>query len=159
MLVGITYLNHRKTGLRWVESLTDRPYGLPVTRWLRASRGWIGWLELFFLAIGATLLLVLHAHRTEPLPILPAAVFGKVQLLYLVFLWWVVVMNFDHAIVDFTPRRLVTEGTVTLNAVLCTALLTIQVPRAHVFDPDVGFVGLRSGPVWVVVAILLFAPS
>jgi hypothetical protein len=128
VLLGLTYLNHRKCALTWVEkvdSLTERSHGLPVAGWLRASKGWIGWLELFFLAVGIALFAVLRSHASSPLSLIPGTTIGKAQLLYLVFLWWVVVMNFDRAIVAFTPSRLVTEGVVSLNAVICTALVAI----------------------------------
>jgi len=40
--------------------------------------------------------------------------------LYLVFLWWMVAGNFERALVSFAPQRLVTEGVIFFNAVLCT---------------------------------------
>ena len=128
VLIGLTYLNHRKVALTWVEkvdSLPERPLGLPVAGWLRGSRGWIGWMELFFLAMGLALYLILRTHASTPLSILPATAVGKAQLLYLVFLWWVVVMNFDRAIVCFTPQRLVTEGVINFNAIVCTVMVAL----------------------------------
>ena len=53
----------------------------------------------------------------------PADWLGKGQLLYLVFLWWMVIGNFDRAQVAFAPQRLVTEGLIHLNAVICTAMV------------------------------------
>ena len=50
---------------------------------------------------------------------------GRGQWLFLVFLWWVVAGNFERIVVDFTPQRLVTEGVIHLNAVLCTLLVVI----------------------------------
>src|SRR5262249_43482276 len=50
---------------------------------------------------------------------------GKGQLLYLVFLWWMVIGNFDRAQVAFAPQRLVTEGVIHLNAVICTLLVLL----------------------------------
>lgn len=126
VLIGLTYLNHRKCALTWaehVETLPKRPLGLPVAGWLRKSDGWIGWIELFYLAVAIVLLSTLSHHRTSPIAVLPESVLGKSQLLYLIFLWWIVVFNFERAIVHFTPHRLVTEGVVTLNAIICTLLL------------------------------------
>ena len=42
VLVGLTYLNHRKASVNWVEkveTLPERPYGLPVAGWFVRSRG------------------------------------------------------------------------------------------------------------------------
>jgi hypothetical protein len=43
-------------------------------------------------------------------------------------------MNFVHVLPRFTPIRLVTEGTLTLNAVACS-ILVIYGSRAHVAVP------------------------
>lgn len=136
VLVGLTYLNHRKAPLNWVDkvaSLPKRPYGLPVAGWFVRSKGWIGWLELVYIAIGIALFWLMHAHRSMPISFIPDTWTGTGQLLYLVFLWWVVNFNFALKIVEFTPRRLVTEGVITFNAVICTifAALVVQTDAFH----------------------------
>lgn len=126
VLIGLTYLNHRKAALTWIDqvtSLPDRFYGLPVTGWFRHSRGWVGWFELFYLVLGAGGLLLLWVHQRHSLPILPKDWLGQGQLLYVVFLWWVVIFNFERALVGFTPQRIVTEGFIAWNAIVCTVLL------------------------------------
>ncbi|MDP6040735.1 MAG: hypothetical protein QGG64_19460, partial [Candidatus Latescibacteria bacterium] len=126
ILIGLTYLNHRKCAITWtehVETLPERPLGLPIAGWLRKSRGWVGWLELFYLAIAFVLLYILHHHQEHPIDMIPDTPLGKGQWLYLIFLWWIVVFNFERAIVHFTPHRLITEGIVTLNAVICSLLI------------------------------------
>ena len=55
--------------------------------------------------------------------ILPVSWLGRGQLFMLVFLWWMVTMNFSQEIVGFHAARIVTEGLITLNAVVCTLLL------------------------------------
>ena len=130
VLVGVTYLNHRKNASTWVEhvdALPERPYGLPVAGWLRRSRGWF---ELFYGLLAAALLYLVIRHRQQPLSLLPSDALGQGQLLYLVFLWWVVGFNFSRAIVAFAPQRLVTEGVIALNAVLCTVLVICVDPGA-----------------------------
>lgn len=124
-LIGLTYLNHRKASRNWVEKiacLPERPYGLPVAGWFVRSRGWIGWLELIYIAIGIAVFWLMQLHRWQPLGFIPDSWLGKGQLLYLVFLWWVVNFNFALKIVEFSPRRLVTEGPITFNAIVCTVL-------------------------------------
>ena len=126
VFIGINYLNHRKSSLTWVEhvqTLTERPLGLPVAGWLRQSQGWFGWIELFYLAITLVLCYTLYHHKTHPIALIPDTALGKGQLLYLIFLWGIIVINFKRAIVTFAPHRLITEGLVTLNAIVCTFLV------------------------------------
>ena len=65
-------------------------------------------------------------HLSQPLPFLPAGWLGKGQLFYLVLLWWVVVGNFERSVVAFAPQRLVTEGVIFFNAVVCSWLLLMD---------------------------------
>jgi hypothetical protein len=50
----------------------------------------------------------------------PESAVGKTQLLYAVFLWMMVVANFERALPGFAPQRLITEGVIILNATICT---------------------------------------
>ena len=36
-----------------------------------------------------------------------------------------VIFNFERALVGFSPHRLVTEGVITLNAIICTVLMAL----------------------------------
>ena len=36
-----------------------------------------------------------------------------------------VIFNFERALVGFSPHRLVTEGAITLNAIICTVLVVL----------------------------------
>ena len=126
VLVGITYLNHRKCERRWsscVSALGGRLYGLQITGRFWASRGVIGWSEVLYAAIGGAIIWLMVRHVEQPLSVMPESWLGQGQLLMLVFLWWVVTMNFSQEIVGFTARRIVTEGLITFNAVVCTVLL------------------------------------
>jgi hypothetical protein len=66
--------------------------------------------------------------------IVPASWAGKGQLLYLVFLWWMVVGNFERELVGFAGQRLVTEGVIHLNAVICTLLVLLGVDEGSRAD-------------------------
>lgn len=128
ILIALTYLNYRKAGQTWVDSvdsLPERMFGLPVIGWFRHSRGWIGWFELFYIALSIMLITVLAVNLRDPIPFISTHWLGKGQLLYLVFLWWIVVINFERALVNFSAGRMITEGVITLNAVLCTGIVTI----------------------------------
>ena len=135
VLIALTYVNYRKAAGTWVdlvEALPERFFGLPVVGWFRRSRGWIGWFELFYIGIGIACVWLLSVHFREPIALIPASWLGKGQLLYLVLLWWMVIFNFERALVSFSPHRLVTEGVITLNAIICTILVglgSLSVPK------------------------------
>jgi hypothetical protein len=120
VLVGITYLNLQKNPAEWIrlKVVPETMYGLSAGTWF----------NLAYLAIAVAITWTLTCHLKSPLPLVPASSLGKGQLLYLIFLWWLVVGNFDRAQVAFTPQRLVTEGVILLNAVLCTLLLLLCAP-------------------------------
>ena len=128
VIIALTYLNYRKAVQTWVdtiESLPDRFFGLPVVGWFRHSRGWIGWFEVFYIALTISLIAILAVNLQEPIPFISGSWLGKGQLLYLIFVWWIVIFNFERALVNFSPHRLVTEGVITLNAIICTVLVAI----------------------------------
>ena len=128
VLILLTYVNYRKAAGTWVdlvEGLPERFFGLPVVGWFRHSRGWIGWFELFYIGLGIACVWLLSVHFREPLAFIPTSWLGKGQLLYFVFIWWVVIFNFERALVGFSPHRLVTEGVITLNAIICTVLIAL----------------------------------
>jgi hypothetical protein len=77
------------------------------------------------------------------MPILPASRLGKGQLFFVVFLWWIVLGNLART-VPFLEQRLVTEGTIHLNACLCTllALLLPSQQRSAEIEPVSDYVSL-----------------
>jgi hypothetical protein len=122
----LTYLNFRRGPGEWtkeIPNLEPKLYGIPIVSDLLPSRGFIGWLDFVYLALGFAIVLLLVMHLRRPLPFIPTDWLGKGQLFYLVFLWSIVVINFVHVLPRFTPIRLVTEWFMTLNAVACTILL------------------------------------
>src|SRR5207248_2985102 len=50
---------------------------------------------------------------------------GQGQLLYVVFLWWMVTGNLMRAVPPFHEQRLITEGVIHVNAVICTMLVLL----------------------------------
>lgn len=117
VLLVVTYINLVKNAEDWVKAkaMPELMYGLSVEAWFN-----IGYL---LLAIAVSVLLAWHLRR--PVALVPADWVGKGQLLYLVFLWWMVVGNFERALPGFQPQRLITEGVIFVNAVLCTVLVLI----------------------------------
>jgi len=147
VLVVLTYLNHRKASSTWVqkvETLPERFYGLWVSGYLKGP-GRVGWLELFYGVVGFSVLLLAVAHLKHPLPFIPENVLGQGQLFYVIFLWWIVSFNFERALVAFTPQRIITEGVIALNAVVCTCLVAMGAGAVLLRQPvsvpgvDLGF--------------------
>lgn len=131
VLLAISYVNIVKNlEAVWLKD----PRTLADTLWGYSSYTW------FYLAYGAlavTIALPLWLHyRGRELPLLPATRLGKGQLLFVVFLWWIVLGNLSRT-VPFAEQRLVTEGTIHLNACICTlfALLLPRLGRTAGEDP------------------------
>src|SRR4029079_19300087 len=85
----------------------------------------MGWFNLAYAALAILLITLFIRHKRHPLAVVPESALGKGQLLYVIFLWWVVIGNFERAVVGFAPQRLVTEGVILLNAIVCTFLVLI----------------------------------
>jgi hypothetical protein len=117
VLVGVTYLNLRKNPADWVKAGTV-PGDLATL-----SAG--AWFDLAYLALALALVGLICRHVRRPLACVPPNWLGKGQLLYLWFLWWIVIGNFERALVAFAPQRLVTEGVIHLNAVACTLIVLL----------------------------------
>ena len=60
---------------------------------------------------------------------------GRGQLLYVVLLWWLVVGNFERALVRFAPQRLVTEGVIGAVGLACTLLVLAWTPQTRKAPP------------------------
>lgn len=123
VLLLITYLNLRQDPENWVKARTmpETLLGLPVGAWFSFAYG----------ALALAFLMVMAIHRRRPLPLLTQPPLVASQWLYLVFLWWMVLGNFARAVVAFAPERLVTEGVIFLNAILCTVGILGGVPTAE----------------------------
>ena len=71
----------------------------------------------------------------------------------------VVIFNFERALVGFSPHRLVTEGVITFNAVICTVLMALGpqvVPTREQIASTVTYGGwIQRAAVFGVVAMLL----
>ena len=122
-------------------------FGIPVVGWLRHSRGWIGWFELVYILLSIALIIILAVNLRDPIPFISENWIRKGQLLYLILLWWMVVFNFERALVNFSPHRLVTEGVIKLNAIICTVLVSISV---HTVPKQTGSIFSFSDELWQV---------
>ncbi len=87
-----------------------------------------GWFMLFFLVASAAFLTLMIAHTRRPLAIVPATWLGRGQLIYFLLLWAFVLGNIGKALSGFGEQRLLTEGVITLNAIVATVLILL-LPR------------------------------
>src|SRR5262249_4256893 len=88
---------------------------------------------------------------------IPSSWLGKGQLFYLVFLWLIVIANFSKALVAFSDSRIATEGTVMINALICTILILCCVPGENeivsVSEVDYGSL-IRRSDFWICILLL-----
>jgi hypothetical protein len=115
VLLGVTWLNLSRNPETWVKAKT-----VPA---VMAGLSAQAWFDLAYAAMAAIIIWLMLRHRRQPLEFIPSSGLGRGQLFYLVFLWWMVIGNFERAVVAFTAQRLITEGVIFLNAGLCTLIL------------------------------------
>jgi hypothetical protein len=115
VLLGIPYVNLRKNVADWTRarSVPEFMYGIPA---------W-AWFDLAFLIVAAGLLVLLVRQVRRPLAVVPETPTGRGQALFLLLLAIMVIGNFERALVGFANQRLITEGVIHLNAVICAVLL------------------------------------
>src|SRR5436190_1172796 len=73
------------------------------------------------------------------------------------FLWLIVIANFSKAVVAFSDNRIATEGTVIVNALLCTVLILCWAPsQQEVFLALETAYGLliRRSALWLCILLL-----
>lgn len=117
IMIGLTYVNLVKNVETWTKfkAMPEVMYGLHSYWWF--SIGYLLALVVF------VILAVVHLRR--PLAVIPERWLGKGQMLYLAFLWVMVIGNLMRAIPPFHQQRLITEGVIIANAVLCTMLILL----------------------------------
>ena len=92
------------------------------------------WFRLGYLALAVAIAAPLVMYwRGRSVEILPASRLGKAQLLYVVFLWWIVIGNLVRT-VPFAEQRLITEGVIHVNACLCTLLALLLPSRERAVE-------------------------
>jgi hypothetical protein len=154
ILVLITYLNLSKNPRDWVahHTVPGAMYGLSARTWF----------DLAYWLLGAAVVIPLLRHLRAPLAVIPTDPLGRAQGLFLMFLWWMVVGNFERAVVGFTPQRLVTEGVIHVNAVLSSLFVLLAAPAVaapgNSVNRDAVPVRTRIGRA-VVVGLLVAAAS
>ena len=115
VVLAIPYLNLRKNVADWTRAgaVPQAMYGIPA---------W-AWFDLAALAVTACLTILMVRHFRRRLAVVPESPLGQGQGLYLLILAIMVIGNFERALVGFKDQRLVTEGVIHLNALICTVML------------------------------------
>ena len=83
----------------------------------------VAWFNIFFGMAALALVMLLSVHTRRRLALLEQSWLGRGQLLFVVLLWAFVIGNFGKALTGFSEQRLLTEGVITINAVLATMLI------------------------------------
>ncbi len=94
-----------------------------------------GWFNVIFGIAAMAFVMLLNVHTRRRLALLEVGWLGRGQWLYLLVLWAFVIGNFGRIVVHFTEQRLLSEGVITLNAVLAT-MLVLLIPRTTAPAPD-----------------------
>ena len=130
VLLVVTYINLVKNPADWIKAKAMPPllYGISVE----------AWFNIAYSLLACVFLILVFRHRRRPLPLLSIDSLARAQLMYLVFLWVMVIGNFERALAGFAAQRLVTEGIIFLNAALCTAGIFLSAPanRRQLPGPD-----------------------
>lgn len=141
----ITFINLWKNCEEWVKqgAMAARLYGLEI----------LTWFEIGYLGLTITLCLLLWRHYRRPMALIPDSAIGKGQWIYLIFIWWICIGNFDRAQVKFADQRLITEGVIFLNAMLCTAILLLAQPLVNSISESAGSLNCNFAKVHRMAAI------
>jgi hypothetical protein len=95
------------------------------------------WFHLAYLALALAISVPVLAYwRGRELPVMPSSRLGKAQLLYVVFLWWIVLGNLSRT-VPFAEQRLITEGVIHLGACASTLLALLLPSRERMAEEPI----------------------
>lgn len=126
-LLLLLWLNIRKNVEQWInQKAIPESMTMPLFKSIDLS-SWT-WFNIMWLALCAAFLLITLSHSRRPIAAIPNSWLGRGQLLFLVFLWAIVIANFERALVGFNASRLLTEGVIFINAAIATVLVLI-LPR------------------------------
>lgn len=123
----------------------------------------LAWFNITFLLMGLCLVAILWAHHRRPLAIVPPGWVGRGQFLYLIFLWAILIGNWEKALPGFQEQRLATEWVMMVNGLIVTFLLlhfgrddeTAPPPSMTAFQPVVRR-ALRIAVAGIVVGVFGF---
>ena len=126
-LLAIPVVNLRKNPRDWVDAKI-----VPAEMYGWSADAWFG---LAFVIVAVGLFGLMYRHARRPIAVVPESPLGQGQALYLLLMAIMVVGNFERVLVRFADQRLITEGVVHVDAVVCAALLLLASP-ARGFEPE-----------------------
>lgn len=119
-LLAIPVVNLRKNTRDWVNAKV-----VPAEMYGWSADAWFG---LAFVVVALCLSALMFRHARRPIAVVPESPLGVAQALYLLLMAIMVVGNFERILVRFTDQRLITEGVIHVNAVVCALLLLLASP-------------------------------
>lgn len=122
VLFFITLMNVYKNVEKWADVVPD-VMKMPLLGVLEFSAS--TWFLITWIALAAPVVALMVVHLKRPVTVAPASWTARGQVLYMVFLWIMVIANFERALVQFHENRLVTEWVIMLNAGLATFLIAL----------------------------------
>lgn len=125
VLFVITFINVFKNVEAWTD-VVPSPMKMPLLGMFEFSAS--TWFVITWCVLAAPVLVLMVLHSRRPLGVVPSSWTARGQLLYLVFLWIMVIANFERALVGFSENRLVTEWVIIVNAALA-GFLVIMLPK------------------------------
>jgi hypothetical protein len=128
VLVIITYVNIVKELEDWVHNKA-----MPGQLYFLTAEGWF---NFFYLLIAITAVILLVRQLRKGLPMLSMNWLGRGQLLYLTLLWWMMLGDLGKEITAFGPQRLITEGVIFVNCLLCTLMVFFWTRTKEDFQPS-----------------------
>ena len=126
VLIMLLYVNLVKNVGDWTSlygTHSDLPAMMKAPLIPQIELSALAWFNVTFLLMGLCLALVLRAHYRKPLAIVPASWVGRGQLLFFLFLWAILIGNWEKALPGFGEQRLATEWVMMVNGLIVTYLL------------------------------------
>ena len=124
VLFFITLMNIYKNVEEWTRGgnkVVPEIMKAPLFSFIEMSAS--AWFLIPWIALAISVVMIMVLHLQRPLPIVPASWRARSQILYLMFLWIMVIANFERALVNFHESRLVTEWVIIMNAILASFLI------------------------------------
>ena len=108
-----------------VPALWDFPLigRLPGMDFIQFTPWW--WYTLTWILLAVAAIILLSRHLRQPLSMVPKSWLGKGQIVFLILLWVMVIGNFERALVNWHPQRLLTEWIITVNAIIATIMVLV----------------------------------
>lgn len=130
VLFLLTFLNTFKNVEEWTKRVVPEWMKAPLFQSINLPAS--VWFLLVWALMTCVGIYLLSLHLRRPIALLPESWLGKGQLFYLVFLWMMVVANFERALPGFSEQRILTEGVIFVNAIFVT-LMILACPRGDVY--------------------------